>query len=269
MVAASKGTLSLRATDDVEGGLFDDYRGKVTEARYAMYDYAKADGTPGTKDGQPVLVARITIENVEVPDAKPNVQYYSVGAKGFVPNDKDGGRTAVSDGTARGISKTSNLAKLRNELVSIGFPEEKITDDISFLDGLDAHWNKKAQPKRPGDQQESKPLLLPTKIYEVSSASVAKKGTAVKSSKKAAATAETGADDKQKAIATVVDLLAAKKSIAIAKIKMDCFRAHLKDTDTRNLVTAIVDPEKGGLEFFAEGEAEGLWKFDGETIAAA
>lgn len=281
MIAASKGTLSLRATDDVEGGLFDDFKGEILSARYAMYDYPNKEGKPGTEDGQKVLVAKIDINN---PDAeKPITQYYSVGVKGgFEPNPKDGGRTAVSDGTeSRGISKQSNFATFRNELISIGFPVEGITDDLGYFDGLVAHWNQKAQPKRANARPDAKEkkLLLPTKIYDLPGTGTgAGGGTKVKAKAaagtKAKAAADAGGsaasdDDKQKAIATVVDLLAAKKSIALNKIKMDCFRAHMKDTPTRNAVCGIVDPDKGGLEFFVEGEADGLWKFDGETLAAA
>ena len=48
-------------------------------------------------------------------------------------------------------------------MVNAGFPEDKIGNDISVFDGLGAHVNQVAQPKRPGlkkPETEGKTYLL-------------------------------------------------------------------------------------------------------------
>ena len=69
---------------------------------------------------------------------------------------------------ATGLNVNTNAVAFISSIVNAGFPEDKLANDISIFNGMGAHVNQVAQPKRPGlkkpEGQEGKTYLLVTKI---------------------------------------------------------------------------------------------------------
>ncbi len=142
--------LSLKPSEMVEGGAVPvDQNLTIKEARFNLFDYTKKDGT--------VVATTVAVRLKTVnDDGQEFEQQYSVGdpAK-FSPstNGKDPakeGKFIISIGDAVGLSKSSNFYILQNNLVNAGFPENKLGDDISVLEGLYAYWIGVPEPKRSG-----------------------------------------------------------------------------------------------------------------------
>ena len=75
------------------------------------------------------------------------------------PNDwlpSDDGSQLVAVGGVTGIRATSNGGIFIKALVDAGFPVDKIGDDITILDGLQAHVIRIPAPKRAGLKKDKK-----------------------------------------------------------------------------------------------------------------
>ena len=121
--------VSIRPSEMVEGGAVPVDRNLTWEkCRFALFNYTKKDGT---------VVATTTAAEIHYKDddGQESVQNYSVGdPERFIPS-KDG-KTIVAVGAAQALSKSSNFYLLMNNLISAGFPENRLDADISTLDGL-------------------------------------------------------------------------------------------------------------------------------------
>lgn len=121
------------------GGLLDDINVLFKETRIEMFDYnGKADAAA------PCL--RVTMED---DDGAEHLQYFSMGkASDWQPSED--GTTVIAVGKATGIANSSNAAQLIASIVNAGFPTNKITDDIRWLEGIRAHLSRVPAPKRGG-----------------------------------------------------------------------------------------------------------------------
>jgi hypothetical protein len=181
--------ISFDPTTFVEGGLIDDFDGVVTEARFVLWDY---DG----KVQEPVLALRLTIQT-DASEA-PVVQHYSAGdTKYFVPSED--GTMLLPVGSKTAMNSNTNTAQLLSALVNAGFDRNVMAQagNILFLEGVNAHWQRVAQPKRTGltfnspegGQQRDKTVLLPVKLLGTAKAGGAAKATAAKTAAPKAAAA--------------------------------------------------------------------------------
>jgi len=133
------GGTSLRPSDAVEGGgLLDNVDVTWKEVLFEMWDYN------GTLPLSPALKVVMSLD-----DETEAAQYFSCGkAEDWTPS-KDG-KKLVPIGGARGLSKSCNFMILLDSLIKADFPEDKIGDDCSVFEGLEAHMIRVAAPKRPG-----------------------------------------------------------------------------------------------------------------------
>jgi hypothetical protein len=153
----------------VEGGAVPVDRNLTWEkCRFALFNYTKKDGT---------VVATTTAAEIHYKDddGQESVQNYSVGdPERFIPS-KDG-KTIVAVGAAQALSKSSNFYLLMNNLISAGFPENRLDADISTLDGLYTFNIGVPEPKRSGlartapaegEAVREKVLSVPSKILRL------------------------------------------------------------------------------------------------------
>lgn len=120
------------------GGLLDDINAVVKESRFELFDYQ------GKAAASPSLRMTLTLE-----DGSEASQNWSVGkVTDWQPSDD--GKTLVAIGRATNLNRQSNGALLLESIVNSGFPEDKIGDDISIFDGLEAHFVRVPAPERKG-----------------------------------------------------------------------------------------------------------------------
>lgn len=120
------------------GGLLDDVNATVREARFELFDYQ------GKAAASPSLRMTLTLE-----DGSEASQNWSVGkVTDWQPSDD--GKTLVAIGRATNLNRQSNGALLLESIVNSGFPEDKIGDDITVFDGMEAHFVRVPAPERKG-----------------------------------------------------------------------------------------------------------------------
>ena len=136
---AQKG-VSLKQSDQVEGGgLLDNVDAIFKEVKFEMFDYG------GTRSDE-VPALKVTLQ----PDEGNEVdQFWSCGAAKDWEPSKDG-KMLVPIGDQKGMHKSSNASIFFAHIIEAGFPEEKITDDVSVLEGTKAHMVRIPAPKRGG-----------------------------------------------------------------------------------------------------------------------
>ena len=157
--------ISIRPSDMVDsGGAPVDRNMLVQSAKFVIFQYTKKDGSPALKpDGTPAKTTACALTLLD-DDGNANLQHYSAGdPERFVPSSD--GKTLVSVSGAESISKSCNFHVLMNALVNAGYPENKLDDDVSTLDGLYAFWIGVPEPKRPGlartAEQEARTRVIP------------------------------------------------------------------------------------------------------------
>ena len=131
--------ISIKPSEMIEGGAVPvDQNLSVKDAAFCLFDYqGKAP---------PTTAARLTLVS---DDGVESIQHFSAAdPTRFVPSQD--GKSLVAIGAATSLAKSSNFYVLMNNLVSAGFPENKLATDISVLGGLYAYWIGVPEPKRPG-----------------------------------------------------------------------------------------------------------------------
>lgn len=121
----------------VGGGLLDDVDVVVKEASIAMFDYA------GTRpDAVPAILFKLGVKDGEDVD-----QYFTVGkSSDWMPSED--GTKLVAIGKATQLNMSSNGAIMLKSIVDAGFPEGKISDDITCFQGMEGHVMRVPAPKR-------------------------------------------------------------------------------------------------------------------------
>lgn len=133
------GLISLKPSEAVQGGLIDDAIVEVVESRFKMWDY-----NGSIPDPTPAIYWKMKKD-----DGDEVEQYWSVGSpKDFVPSEDGKNLVAVSSATA--IKKGSNGYIMLERVVSAGFPEDKIVNDISVFEGTMGHVSQIPAPERKG-----------------------------------------------------------------------------------------------------------------------
>lgn len=266
---AGGNVISLRPSDQQQGGLLDDVDVTFTDVNFVEYDYGGSISTP-------VLALHATLLDGE---GKANEQYWSAGdLSRFQPSED--GLSIVAVGASKGLNNNTNAAALLRSVVDAGFPEDKFGDgSVDVLEGLVAHVNRVAQPKRAGiqtgaDKKFDPTVLVVTKVVKLPWEKGSPKGaatpkTAGTAGKTAASTAaaspsEGDSDLTTEAAETLVLVLGENNgSIPKAKLAGKLFKPLMKNANRGELLKLLTDDE-----FLANG-AEYGWEYDGETITAA
>lgn len=252
--------VSFKPSDFVEGGAVPVDRNLLWEkVRFALFNYTKKDGT---------IVATTTSAEVHYKDddGQEFVQNYSVGdPERFQPSSD--GKTLVAVGAAPNLSKSSNFYLLINSLINAGFPENKVTDDISMLDGLYTYNIGLPEPKRAGlvrptvegEQVRERVISVPSQILRLPwEKSKGKAAAARPAAVKAALAVSAEIADENGIVAKAVEFIgkrvddsgkAVRQSVAVA-----VFRDLAKDPDKDAIAGMIFT---GGPEFLAALAAQG------------
>jgi len=154
--------ISVLSETFVEGGLFEPGRYTVDKAEYVTYDYH------GKLETVPALHIVATGVEGEVSGKEVN-QYYKAGdLKDFAPSQD--GKELIAVGKKNALHKNCNAATFFTELANAGAPRvflEKLGDDISLLEGLDADFGPKSIEWDIKKEKKTSTLFIPTKIYEI------------------------------------------------------------------------------------------------------
>jgi hypothetical protein len=120
------------------GGLLDDVDALFKKVRVTNWDYNGSVPVP-----VPALEVTMEVDGMD----GDHVQYFSLGKNTDWQPSEDG-MEIVAVGKATGISSSSNAAILIGSIVNSGFPENKITDNVTCFEGLKAHLSRIPAPKR-------------------------------------------------------------------------------------------------------------------------
>jgi hypothetical protein len=259
--------LSLRPSDAQTGAFLDDIDVTLKECRFVTWDYmGKAN---------PSTALKVTMEE---PDGITHEQYYSAGDPSKVTPSPDG-KTLIPQAGATGLNNNTNALAFISSIINAGFPEDKLGSDASVFDGLGAHVNQVAQPKRAGlkDQKEGKTYLLVTKItrlpWDAKPAKLPKGAPAgprpvapVPAAAPVASAAPANGTPTnemiEKARVTVISILTEKGgSVPRSKLSQEAFRLLSSDPDRNAIVKLVYDDG-----FLTQSVADGVFAFDGTTV---
>ena len=258
--------VSIRPSDFVEGGAVPVDRFLTwKECRFNLFEYTKKSGE---------VVATTTAARLKMVDddgQEFEQQYSAADPERFVPSDD--GKTLVAVGAAQALSKSSNFYLMMNALINAGFPENKLTGDISVLDGLETFNIGVPEPKRSGlvrvaaaegEPTRERVISVPSQIRKLpwekkgaKSAAPAAKG------KTAAAKVETEEAAGEDVIDTALALAAkvvAKGDATRQKIAAAAFRDLRGDPNKDAVATLIFKPE------FAAALVANGYTVDGENV---
>lgn len=210
--------MSLNPDDFKGGGLPDDFDGKITAARFMIFDYN------GTRADDPSVAVELDITPDEKYGLAPFQHQLTVAKLSLFGPSKDGRKLVDFDSDDKddlsgpyvvprydlevekeGLPKNSNFSNFLTALVQAGFDRAEMTANIEWLVGLYGHWNRILPPGRSGlvvqkteesegGEQKRKgdgKLLVLTELKEEKAAGKAK----AKASAKAAAADDDDDDD--------------------------------------------------------------------------
>lgn len=246
--------VSIRPSEMVEGGVVPvDRNMTVKEARFALFNYVnKAGETVAT-----TTAARLTLAE---DDGSEHVQHYSAADPArFLPSQD--GKELIPVGADPSLNKSSNFYVLMSNLISAGFPENRLSADISVLDGLYAFWIGIPEPKRPGLARTSDPegrvrvIAVPSQIHNLPWEK-AKAASGAKAAPGAGGKSGEGVNGKAvEFIGKVVDEVG---SITRQQLAVRVFKDLAKNPDRDAIATALFSPEIQaaliGAGFVVDGE---------------
>lgn len=265
----SKKAVSLNPENFVEGGgLIDDVDVVFVECVFDMFDYqGKADPAPCLK---------ITMECEDFDD--PMEQYYSMGsANDWIPSDD--GSQLVAVGKATNIRMSTNGGIFLKALIDAGYPADDLGDDITTLNGLQAHVIQVPAPKRnlkkTKKQEEREEKFGPPTILVVSEIvalpgekkkpagapkKAAGKGKAANGKKAAGKkTPEGDTSLNDKAITAIMEILSDAGTITKKELPAKIFQTMKEDPDRNAVVKVVFDDE-----FLANGP----WEYDDGVLVS-
>lgn len=201
---------SLLPGDAIESGFLDGVTATIVSARAVMHTYQNRP------DLEPFPAIAVTFQPEG--DGKSSIQHYKVG-KGEHRVPSDDGLRFKHFGKG-GLPKGSNGFAFIVSLINGGFPQDKISDDLSVLDNCVVKLRSEAVPKQnEGDKDRSIVLVekVETLPWENKVAAKGSKKTAAATAtpKAPAPAAATPMDDeaaKDAATAAVVAILSDKKN---------------------------------------------------------
>jgi len=246
--------VSIRPSEFVEGGAVPVDRNLLwKECRFVLYDYKRKDGS----------VAATTIAAVIKfvdDDGAEYEQAYSAGDPNRFAPSADG-KTLEALTESANLSKSSNYFILMNALINAGFPENKLGEDISALDGLYTHNIGIPEPKRSGlmrvavEGARERVISVPDSIIKLPWEN---KGKGATKGKAAAAPDEGDAGDAEAdALAMVTEMLADADKVTRQQVATKAIRSK-----NQPVAKLVFSPK------FAEVLTGSGFSLDGEEISA-
>jgi len=254
--------VSIRPSEFIEGGAVPVDRNLLwEECRFAIRQYMQKDGTPvlDKRTGEPVETVAAVIKYKD-DEGSETTQFYSAGdPKRFQPSADGKTLEALTEST--NLSKSSNYYILMNALINAGFPENKLGDDISVLDGLYTHNIGLPEPARSGLVRETaegareRVISVPDSIIKLPWEN---KGKATQTKKATAAPAEEDAGDAEAdALTMVTEMLADADKVTRQQVATKAIRSK-----NQPVAKLVFSPK------FAEVLAGAGFSLDGEEISA-
>ena len=251
--------VSIRPSQFVEGGAVPVDRNLLwKECRFANFDYTKKDGTVVAS----TISAKITYQDDE---GTEYTQHYSAGDPARFQPSADG-KTLEALTSSENLSKSSNYYILMNALINAGFPENKLGEDISVLDGLYTHNIGIPEPKRsglvrdvPAEGARERVISVPDSVIKLPWENKGK-ATAAPAKKAAdAPTEEEAGDASADALAMVTELLAGADDGKVTRQQVASKAIKSKNQPVAKLVFSPA---------FAAVLTENGYALDGEDITA-
>lgn len=238
------------------GGLLDDVDVTFKGCRVCSWDY---NGTV------PTAVPAIKVEMQLADGGEAAEQYWSAGSsKDWMPSED--GKKLVAIGKATALVRSSNAGILMESIINSGFPEDKISDDISALEGMEVHLMRVPAPKRGGlapkaaradGREYENTVLTVSKIHKLPWEKKTAKGGAKGTGKAAAAAPEASGDVQVTAEAALMSVLAQNPDgVTKQQIPGLVFKEVDAKDSNRNEVVKLVftdDFLKAGPWEFADG----------------
>jgi len=229
------------------GGLIDDVDVTFKRCIFDMFDY---NGT--VVPGVPSLKI-----DMETEDKEGVTQYYSVGkASDWIPSED--GSQLIAVGKADSIRNTTNGGIFLKSLMDAGFPVDKLGNDITVIDGLQAHVIRIPAPKRPGLEKKEKKyedtVLIVGEILSLpwekkGGPTKGKAGKAKATKGKAAATKkkteveEDSSDLNSAAVAAILSILEDEGTITKKELPSKIFQTEKDNPDRNGIVKMVFDDE--------------------------
>jgi len=248
--------VSIRPSEFVEGGAVPVDRNLLwKECRFNLFDYT-------TKSGEVVattVAARIKFVDDE---GAEYAQQYSAGDPNRFAPSADG-KTLEALTSSENLSKSSNYYVLMNALINAGFPENKLGEDISTLDGLYTHNIGIPEPKRSGLVREVKEgarervISVPDSIIKLPWENKGGKAAPAKAKATAAPAEEDDGDADADALAMVTEMLADADKVTRQQVATKAIRSK-----NQPVAKLVFSPK------FAEVLTGAGFALDGEDISA-
>lgn len=252
--------VSIKPSEMVEGGAVPVDRNLTwKECRFNLFEYK-------TKAGEVVATTCALRINYVDDDGQDYEQQYSVSdPERFIPSQD--GKTLVAVGSAEVLSKSSNFYVLMNALVNAGFPENKLEEDVSSLDGLETYNIGVPMPKRaglkasePAEGGRERVLSVPSQIIKLP---WEKKGKTTAKSKAKEETEDEGGDVTDAALEFVGKAVDEESPITRQKLATRLFKTEAKNPNKDAIATLLFKPEFQ-VTLLANG-----YTVDGEEISKA
>ncbi len=248
--------VSIRPSQFVEGGAVPVDRNLLWgPCRFNLFDYTKKDGT---------VVATTVAAKIHYKDDEGTEydQEYSAGDPARFAPSKDG-KTLEALTASANLSKSSNYYILMNALINAGFPENRLGEDISVLDGLYTHNIGIPEPKRSGLVRETaegareRVISVPDSIIKLPwEGKVVGKAAPAKAAKAVVTEEDTG-NVEADALAMVTEMLADTDKVTRQQVAAKAIRSK-----SQPVAKLVFSPK------FAEVLTGAGFKLDGEDITA-
>lgn len=267
--AVPANAVSLKPSDQQQGGILDDMDVVLKSLGFCLYDYG------GTIDKPTLALLVIMVD----PDGTEHEQYFSAGDPNRFQPSADG-KYVVAVAGAKGLSTSSNAAIFLKSIVDQGFPEDRITHTVEPFEGMEAHVVRIPQPKRSGLVQaegaRDKTVLVVSKINRLpwektgtgkAAPKLSASRTAAPSSTKTAPAATNGeaSDLAEEAQGLILQLLENKGGeVKKTGVGAGAFKLLTGNANRGELLKLMTDDG-----FLSEGAESGLWAYENNTISAA
>ena len=266
--AVPANAVSLKPSDQQQGGILDDMDVTFKSLSFVEYDYN------GTVD-KPVLALLVVMTDQ---DGTDHDQYFSAGDLNRFQASENG-KYAVAVAGAKGLSTSSNAALLLKSIVDQGFPEDKLTHTVEPFEGMEAHVVRVPQPKRSGlaqkEGERDRTVLVVSKIIRLpwektgagkarpTSTAAAGKATSTQPAKSTASNGDS--DLAEEAQGLILQLLEAKGGeVKKTGVGAGAFKLLAGNANRGELLKLMTDDG-----FLSEGAEAGLWAYENNTISAA
>lgn len=246
------------------GGLLDDINATVKEARFEIFDYQ------GKGTAAPSMRFTLALE-----DGSDVTQNWSCGkATDWQPSED--GKTLVAIGRATALNRQSNIALLLESIVNSGFPEDKIGDEITVFEGMEAHFIRVPAPERKGiakrtDAQGNVIEQTILTVDKINKLPWEKKAAAPKGAAKAAAAPAKGAPAKAAPAAAAAGDLTEVASNAIVEILAEnpegIAKAQLPALLFKKLATHPQKAQVLQVAFKDDFLSSGSWTYEGGKLS--